>query len=65
MNPTLFSLTPDIGASIIADPEGGFRLSVFHFPSERELYGFEETMDRAHGWLEGAKLAFAEPEGSA
>mgnify|MGYP006278922551 CR=1 FL=1 len=61
----IFPITEDIHGSVIPTPAGDFLLSVFHAPTGRALYGREPTEDRALGWLEGAKLVFSEPEGSA
>ena len=60
----IIQVTPDISGSMIEAP-GGFVVSVYHGPTNRALYGFEDSADSALGWLYASRLIFEHAEGNA
>ena len=63
--PFFFRVNEEVTGAVIDAPGGGFRLSAFHAPSGREIYGIEHSAEAVVGWMEGAKLVLCEAEGKA
>jgi len=64
-DPVFLKITPDLHGSIINGLSGQFIVSAFHEPSGRTIFGLEDTYECALSWLDGSRLIFAEPDGSA
>lgn len=62
---TLFVLGDGVYGGYQQMFDGRFALLAKDMNTGRELRGIEANLEGAHGWLEGAALVFAEPEGSA
>lgn len=64
-NPVFIDIPGGIAGAIINGPNGGFCVSVFHHATGRSLFGYEQTLSGAYGWLDGARLVFCDGEGTA
>lgn len=59
---SIIPVSRDISGSLIKAP-GGFVVSVFNHPTNRALYGFERTSERALSWLCASCPVFDHAEG--